>query len=104
MRRLPQRSCIGCRTVRAKPELVRIVHTPDDRYVLDPAGKVPGRGAYVCPTAGCLETALKRKGFDRAFRGSVPKEAAAELAEGLKEYLRIRAECAAAETDQAGSA
>jgi predicted RNA-binding protein YlxR (DUF448 family) len=77
--------------VRDKRELVRVAHTPDDRYVVDPHGKLPGRGAYVCPTAECLALAVKRKSFDRAFRQPLPKEAVAALEAGLQEYLNAQA-------------
>ena len=91
-RRSPQRSCVGCRTTRDKRDLVRVVHTPEDRYLLDPTGKIGGRGAYVCPAPECLTLAVKRKSFDRAFRQAVPKEALAELEAAVQEYLRAREE------------
>ena len=86
-RHRPQRSCIGCRSVRDKGELVRVVRTPDDRFVMDPTGKAAGRGAYVCPSPACVEAAVKRKSFDRAFRQAVPKEAVAALTAALQDYL-----------------
>lgn len=88
MRRTPQRTCIGCRTARGKKELVRVVHTPEDRFVLDPSGKAAGRGAYVCPSVACLDTALKRKSFNRAFRQAVPEEAVQALEDSMRDYLR----------------
>ena len=103
MRRSPRRSCIGCRAVREKKELVRIAHTPDDRYVLDPTGKAAGRGAYLCPSAACLAQALKRRSFDRAFRQAVPQEAAASLAAGIEEWLRARAPAAGARDGDQGA-
>jgi len=83
----PQRTCIGCRAVRDKKDLVRVVHTPDDRFLLDAGGKLAGRGAYLCPQSACLTAALKRKSFDRAFRQSVSKETVAALDSGLNEYM-----------------
>lgn len=60
MEHAPRRTCVGCRTTRAKPELVRIAATPDGvRVDLDQA--LPGRGAYVCPHLRCLE-AIERAG------------------------------------------
>ncbi len=92
MRRSPQRSCIGCRTVRAKGDLVRVVHTPEGAFALDSGGKVAGRGAYLCPSPACLATAVKRKSFDRAFRQSVPAEAVGTLEARIQEYLRASSE------------
>lgn len=83
----PQRSCIGCRSVRDKGDLVRVVRTPDDRFVMDPTGKAAGRGAYLCPSPACLDAAVKRKSFDRAFRQAVPKETVAALEAALRDHL-----------------
>ena len=77
--------------MRDKRDLVRIVHTPDDHYVLDLTGKAAGRGAYVCPSAACLGLAVKRKSFDRAFRQGVPREAVAALETAIQEHLSARA-------------
>lgn len=77
--------------MKGKRELVRVVHTPDERFVLDPKGKMAGRGAYVCPDPACLASAVKRKSFDRAFRQSIPREAIAALEAGIQEYLRAQA-------------
>ncbi|HLS88076.1 MAG TPA: YlxR family protein [Sphingobacteriaceae bacterium] len=57
-RHVPQRTCIGCNTVRPKRELVRLVRTPAGPVVLDKTGKLSGRGAYVCPDPACVERAL----------------------------------------------
>jgi len=89
-RHRPQRSCIGCRSVRDKSELVRVVRTPDDRFVMDPTGKAAGRGAYLCPSPACVEAAVKRKSFDRAFRQAVPKETVAALAAAFQEHLEAK--------------
>lgn len=52
---IPQRTCIGCRTVQSKRELLRIVRTPEGRVVADPTGKRNGRGTYVHKTRECFE-------------------------------------------------
>ncbi len=74
-RKMPQRSCIGCRAVKDKKDLVRIVHTPEGEYHVDPGGKAAGRGAYVCRDAACLEKAFRTEALNRAFRTKVPGEA-----------------------------
>ena len=58
MKHVPQRTCIGCRTVLAKRELVRLVRTPDG-ILVDTTGKAAGRGAYVHNIRSCWEQALK---------------------------------------------
>ena len=90
MRRSPQRSRIGCRAVRDKRDLVRLVHTPEERFLLDLGGKMPGRGAYLCPNTACLDTAIKRKSFDRTFRRTVSREIVAALEVCLREHLAGR--------------
>ena len=87
VRHVPQRSCIGCRTAREKPALLRVVRSPEGRLSLDAGGRAPGRGAYLCPSAACLEAAARRKSFDRAFRAPVTREAVADLAEELSAHL-----------------
>jgi len=71
----PRRTCVGCRTRRAKPDLVRIAATPDG-VRLDPHHDLPGRGAYVCPAPGCVENAAARDGksLRRALRGAPQHE------------------------------
>lgn len=73
--------------MREKRALVRVVHTPDDRYLLDVTGKLTGRGAYLCPAAECLFQAVKRKSFERAFRNPVPREALEALRGAIESYL-----------------
>ncbi len=59
---IPQRTCIACRTVRGKRELVRIVHTDADRVEADATGKKAGRGAYLCRQRECWEEVLSSWG------------------------------------------
>ncbi len=75
---------MGCGRVAPKAELVRIALAdpgarPDDaQAVIDRAGALPGRGAYLCrasdrfePAADCLARALRRGGIQRALRRKV---------------------------------
>ena len=55
---IPQRTCIGCREVQAKRQLVRVVRQADGHIRIDPSGKAPGRGAYVHTLATCWQQAL----------------------------------------------
>lgn len=74
MRTEPRRTCIGCRRVSPKPRLIRLVRLPDGRVSVDSSGRGSGRGAYVCPTPGCLEAALKRGRLAQALRGPAAME------------------------------
>jgi len=55
---VPQRTCVGCREVLPKRELIRIVRSPDG-VVIDPKGKISGRGAYLHNRRTCWERGLK---------------------------------------------
>ena len=66
----PVRTCLGCRQRAPRSSLVRLV-ARDGRVVVDAAARLPGRGAWLHPATACLETAIARKAFGRAFRTSV---------------------------------
>lgn len=73
-RKIPQRQCVGCREMKEKRLLLRIVRTPEETILLDSTGKKPGRGAYVCPDPECLKKARKSRALERAFDTAVPAE------------------------------
>ncbi len=68
------RQCVGCREMKPKKELVRVVRSPEGEIALDFRGKAPGRGAYVCPASACLKKAIKSKSLERAFDTAIPQE------------------------------
>lgn len=76
---IPQRTCVACRRVRPKRELVRIVRTPDGAVMVDETGKRSGRGAYLCPKRSCWETALERHQLDRALKVELTDATETEL-------------------------
>ncbi|MFZ5922887.1 MAG: YlxR family protein [Chloroflexota bacterium] len=93
MKHVPQRTCVGCRTVLSKRALTRVVRQPGGVQI-DPTGKLPGRGAYLHSVRSCWEQALKG-GLSNAlkvalteadrqllsdFMASLPDEAAEEAA------------------------
>ncbi len=63
--RSPQRTCIACRTKRAKNELLRVTRTPAGDVELDLEQAKPGRGAYVCRDEACVTRALTARAFTR---------------------------------------
>ena len=65
--KLPVRTCVGCRTARPKRELVRLVRQASGEVVVDPSGKLNGRGAYLCPDEACWTQAERRRGLERAL-------------------------------------
>ena len=73
-RKIPQRQCLGCREMRNKRDLIRVVRSPEGEISLDFKGKKPGRGAYVCPETACLVKARKSRALERALSAPVPAE------------------------------
>ena len=47
VRKVPMRQCIGCREMKSKKEMIRILKTTEDEIVIDATGKKNGRGAYI---------------------------------------------------------
>ena len=78
----PMRTCLGCRQVKPKEALIRLMRGRDGRVVADLEGRGSGRGAYVCPEVGCVERALQHGRLAHAFRR--PCDAGAELGETVR--------------------
>ena len=74
VKKIPQRQCLGCREMKNKKDLIRVVRSPEGAISLDFKGKLPGRGAYVCPDAECLKKARKARAIERAFETAIPAE------------------------------
>ncbi|MFF0436827.1 YlxR family protein [Streptomyces sp. NPDC004327] len=72
----PERTCVGCRERAAKSDLLRVVVNKDE-CVPDHRGTLPGRGAYLHPALHCLDLAVRRRAFPRAFRVPGPLDTAA---------------------------
>jgi len=73
-KRVPLRMCIGCREMKPKSELTRVVKAPDGEISIDLTGKKPGRGAYVCHNKDCYKRIVKSNAFSRVFKTKVPDE------------------------------
>ena len=88
-KKIPMRQCLGCREMKPKKELIRVVKNPEGEVSLDFKGKKPGRGAYVCPDSECLKRARKSRALERAFSAPIPDEVydalTAEMEEGSHE-------------------
>lgn len=67
-----------------KKEMIRVLKTPEEEFVLDASGKKNGRGAYLCPAGECLERAIKSKGLERSFKQAIPSEVYEELKEEMQ--------------------
>ena len=84
MKKLPQRTCIGCNEVKNKNELIRIVKNKDGNIFLDKTGKANGRGAYLCDNIECLEKAIKTKRLERTFETKIENDIYEQLRNEIK--------------------
>ena len=83
-KKIPMRQCVGCREMKPKKELIRVVRAPEGAVSLDFRGKLPGRGAYVCPDPACLAKARKSRGLERAFDAALPAQVWDDLEAQMK--------------------
>ena len=84
-KKIPLRQCVGCREMKPKKELIRVVRSPEGQVSLDFKGKLPGRGAYLCPDPACLARAKKSRALERDFSAQLPDEVWAGLEAQMKE-------------------
>lgn len=82
-RKIPMRMCIGCREMKPKKELKRIVRTTERDIIVDPTGKKSGRGAYVCPNPNCVDNAIKAEELSRALATKVSSQTALKIKEDI---------------------
>ena len=83
-KKVPMRMCVGCREMKPKKELLRVVRSPEGAVSIDPTGRKPGRGAYVCHSAECLKKAIKQRQLERAFDCALGEETSASLLRELE--------------------
>ena len=93
-KKIPMRQCLGCREMKPKRELIRVVRSPegnisavkspDGGISLDFKGKASGRGAYICPDPNCLKKAIKARALERAFSAQIPPEIYEKLNEEME--------------------
>ncbi len=73
-KKIPMRQCSGCREMKPKRELIRVVRSPESEISLDFKGKAQGRGAYICKSPDCLKKAIKSRALERSLEVSIPEE------------------------------
>ena len=83
VRKIPTRRCTGCGEHFPKPELIRVVRTPEGEIVLDSTGKRAGRGAYLCKSAECLRRARKARRLEASLEVSISDAIYEALTEAL---------------------
>ncbi|MFC2007099.1 RNase P modulator RnpM [Chloroflexota bacterium] len=83
-----QRTCVACRAVKTKRELVRLVHTAQGNIEIDEYGKKTGRGAYLCHEWRCWEKGLNSNRLEYALRGKLSQDIREELTKQAKDILK----------------
>ena len=86
-KKVPERRCIGCMKSRPKQELLRIVADGNGLHI-DPSGKMPGRGAYLCRNEECAKMALKKNAFGRNLKTEVSRQQAESIVEQIAQHGR----------------
>ncbi len=88
VKHIPQRTCLACRTVKAKPELIRLVRVSDGSIEVDIGGKKAGRGTYLCPARECWEIGLKGSRLERSLRATLTQDNREQLIRFGKDFLK----------------
>lgn len=84
-RKIPMRMCVGCREMKPKKDLIRIVRAPENGGIsVDFKGKKPGRGAYICADAACLTKSKKIRALERTFECDIPDEVYTQMHEQIR--------------------
>lgn len=82
-RKIPMRMCVGCREMKEKRSLLRIVKSPEGAISFDRVGKAPGRGAYICRSKDCLEKAVRQRQLERALETKIEQAVFSQLMEEI---------------------
>ena len=88
MKKIPQRQCTGCREMKNKTDMIRVIRTPDGEIRIDETGKMNGRGAYICRSLSCLKASLGNHGLERSLHTRIPGEICQQLEEEMKQLER----------------
>lgn len=84
-KKIPMRKCVGCGEMKPKKELIRVLRTTEEEFVLDATGRKNGRGAYLCRSMECFGKAVKSKGLERSFKQAIPKDVYERLEKEMSE-------------------
>lgn len=79
-----KRQCIVCRQLKTKADMIRLVRRPDGHVVLDPTGKINGRGCYICKDPQCIEEGFKKRKLNHALKTKIDSKTVEELIHGLE--------------------
>ena len=83
--KVPMRQCTGCREMKNKKEMMRVLKTGEGEILLDTTGRKNVRGSYLCYSLECLEKARKNKGLERSLKTEIPQEVYERLEKEFEE-------------------
>ena len=84
-KKVPMRTCVGCRQAKNKKELIRVVKNKEGQVFVDLIGRQNGRGAYICANKDCLEKAIKTKSLEKTLKTAIDGEIIDQLKSQLGE-------------------
>ena len=90
VKHVPQRTCVACRQIKPKQELVRLVRTSDNKVEVDLSGKKAGRGAYLCRATQCWEAGLKGNRLEYTLRTKISQDNREHLIRFGEDWLKER--------------
>ena len=82
-KKVPMRQCTGCREMKSKRDMIRVIKTAENEICIDATGRKNGRGAYICPNMGCLKQAMKNRGLERSLKTAIPETVYQQLEEEM---------------------
>lgn len=82
-KKVPMRQCTGCREMKNKREMIRVIRTAENEICIDATGRKNGRGAYICPNMDCLKMAMKNRGLERSLKTAIPESVYQQLEEEM---------------------
>ena len=77
--KMPERTCIACRTKGDKSLFVKVVLNKSGEAFVERIAKLEGRGAYVCKNIECAKLCKKNKALNRVFKRSINDSVYEEL-------------------------
>lgn len=88
IKKLPLRQCTGCREMKYKKDMIRVIRTAEGEICIDATGRKNGRGAYICPSQECLKQAVKNRGLERSLKTAIPQEVYEQLEEEMSHIAK----------------
>ena len=82
-KKVPMRQCTGCREMKSKRDMIRVIKTAENEICIDATGRKNGRGAYICPNMFCLKQAMKNRGLERSLKTAIPETVYQQLEEEM---------------------